>query len=133
MKDPQGHGSNPGGSYQNIDKNLRGAGKHVGYSNGAWRISKLGSGYLATHNRTGDSFRGDNLGHVSDQLAARALASSGPKSDAAPVHDAWASTPGGDRGDAGPVTDHSATGKSGPAVHDGGMAIRRAASLERLE
>ena len=89
MKDAQGHGSNSrGGSYPNIDKNLRGPGKHVGYANGAWRITKLGSGYLATHSQTGESFRGDSLGHVSDQLAARALAS-GPKSDPVATHDAF--------------------------------------------
>ena len=91
MKDAQGHGSNSrGGSYPNIDKNLRGPGKHVGYANGAWRITKLGSGYLATHSQTGESFRGDSLGHVSDQLAARALAS-GPKSSPVPTHNSMAS------------------------------------------
>jgi hypothetical protein len=75
-KDARGHGSNSrGGSYPNIDTNLKGPGRHVGYSNGPWQINKLGAGYLATHSRTGESFRGDSLGHVSDQLAARDAAS----------------------------------------------------------
>ncbi len=87
-KDAKGHGSSSrGGSYQNIDKNLKGPGRHVGYANGPWQISKLGAGYLATHSQTGESFRGDSLGHVSDQLAARTLSSGSPKSDTVPVHD----------------------------------------------
>lgn len=107
MKDPQGHGSNGG----------RG-----GVLSNTPRLD-------AFIRRAGNAL----VGARPDAIAASELHSGTPKSAPAPVHDAWASTPGGDRGEAGPVTDHSATGKSGPAVHDGGMAIRRAASLERLE
>jgi hypothetical protein len=92
----KGHGKSRGGSYPNIDNNLKRPGVHVGYADGPWNITKLGAGYLATHQKTGDSFRGDSLGHVSNQLAAHELAS-GPKSAPAPIHDAWSETPGGDR------------------------------------
>ncbi len=118
MKDQKGHGSNSrSGSYPNIDKNLKGPGKHVGYATGAWRITGLGGGrYQAVHQQTGDMIFGNSLGHISSQLTDRAneaasktsysgdargnpssgLVSnasaardlaSGPKSGAAPVHD----------------------------------------------
>lgn len=80
-----------------------------------------------------NSFKGILPTRPFRESVANELHSGTPKSAPAPVHDAWASAPGGDRADAGPVTDYSATGKSGPVVHDGGMTIRRAASLERLE
>lgn len=91
-KDAKGHGSNArGGSYSNIDRNLRGPGRHVGYADGTWHISKSGRGYQATHQRTNDMLFSDSLGgmskKLSDQAAARQLAS-GPKSAPAPVHDA---------------------------------------------
>lgn len=91
MKDTKGHGSNSrGGSYQNIDRSGFRKGEHVGYGDGTFRITNLGAGYLATEQRTGESFRGDSLGHVSSQLTDRAAAAElrrgNPKATAAPVH-----------------------------------------------
>lgn len=132
MKDPLGHGSNP-----------RGVATAAGYSVvqkpplGHFIKSPTGEEhgpYFGARGAWSDAARLASVpSYANDLGAARMLASGTAKSDPAPVHDAWSSTPGGDRGDAGPVTDYSATGKSGPAVHDGGMAVRRAASLERLE
>ncbi len=100
MKDAKGHGSAGRGSYHNIDKNLNGPGRHVGYANGSWRIEKSGSAYRATHRDSGDTFSGNTLGAISQGLsdraagmayqrsgAADALAGGGAKSDAAPIHD----------------------------------------------
>lgn len=105
MKDPKGHGSNSrkGGSYSNIERSKFNPGQHVGYANGAWRITKSGGQYSATHNDTGQMLFSPSLGgmsaKLSDHAAASALQSSSPKSVAAPLHDAWSSTPGGDRAD----------------------------------
>lgn len=87
-KDALGHGSNSrGGSYQNIDKNLRGPGKHVGYADGPWHINKVGSGYGAQKQGGPGYIVGKSLGDISNRLAAEALSSGTSKSDAAPVHD----------------------------------------------
>ena len=73
-KDAKGHDSESrGGSYHNIDKNLNGPGKHVGYANGPWRIQKgQGAGYGATHAASGDFFSGKTLGAISKGLSDRA-------------------------------------------------------------
>lgn len=102
MKDAKGHGSEArgGGSYMNIDrsafrKNGDGTRQHVGYGDGTFRIAKDGGGYRATEQRTGESFRGDSLGHISSQLTDRAakaeLARGNPKAAAVPVHPAMGS------------------------------------------
>lgn len=69
-KDAQGHGSESRGGYQNIDKNLRGPGKHVGYGLGdVWRISNNGGGYRAVGQKSGTSFGAPTLREVSATLA----------------------------------------------------------------
>jgi hypothetical protein len=137
MKDSKGHGSNTrGGSYPNIDVNLRGPGQHVGYGNGPWRITKLGSGYLGTHAKSGDTIRGTSLGHISSQLqeisdraypgAGRSpfgadgqnklmadRLASGPKSAPAPVHESMANRYQAEHGWDGDV------GKVGAPGHPG--------------
>lgn len=90
-KDAKGHGSNSrGGSYPNIDRSGFRKGQHVGYGDGTFRITNLGTGYLATEQRTGESFRGDSLGHMSSILTDRAakaeLARGSQKSATVPVH-----------------------------------------------
>lgn len=98
-KDAKGHGSEKrggGGSYPNIDNNLRGGGKHVGYSNGdVWHIQKSGNAYQGTHQGTGESIRGRTLGDVSGQLQKRsdewiagALGNGHPKSSPVATHPA---------------------------------------------
>lgn len=144
MKDPLGHGSNtrgPGGrkpipshpfhtktnaelryiqkDAHEAGRNAQGMGDERGINKYADQVNDA-STVLAYRDRGGKS---DN---PADMLA------SGPKSNPVPVHDAWSSTPGGDRADAGPVTDYSADGRSGPRS-SGDLAARRAASLERLE
>jgi len=69
-KDALGHGSDPRGGYQNIDQNLRGPGKHVGYGLGdVWRIGKGGSGYRAVGQKSNTSFGAPTLREVSAVLA----------------------------------------------------------------
>lgn len=132
MKDAKGHGSNNrGGKYPNIEKSGFRKGQHVGYADGAWRITGLGGGrYQAVHQQSGDMIFGDSLGHISSQLTARAnetasktsysgdargnlnsglvsnaaaeLHSGTPKSDAAPVHDSMRVPDDGKPGGVGP-------------------------------
>lgn len=78
MKDAKGHGSDGrGGSYPNIDKNLRGPGKHVGYTAGgdAWHIQKSNGPksqwYSATKQDHSDSFAGKGLAAISAGLQQR--------------------------------------------------------------
>lgn len=91
-KDALGHGSEAGrggGSYPNIDRSGFRRGQHVGYGNGTFRIVNTGNGYRATEQRTGESFAGNSLGHISQQLTDRAAAktlASGPKSAAVDTH-----------------------------------------------
>lgn len=80
-KDEKGHGSEArgGGSYHNIERSAFRKGEHVGYGGGTFKISKYGSpgsetAYRATEQSTGETFHGRNLGHVSEQLTARAAA-----------------------------------------------------------
>ncbi len=95
MKDEKGHGSNSrGGSYPNIDKNLRGAGKHVGYAGGEnFNIQKSNGSKSAWYSAVGNAgtvFSGKGLGEISgkltDHAAAAELARGSQKSDAVPVH-----------------------------------------------
>jgi hypothetical protein len=98
-KDAQGHGSEAGrggGSYPNIDRSAFRKGQHVGYGAGTFRIAKVGGGYRATEQRTGESFSGTSLGHISQQLtdraanaaAATALSGNHAKSTAVNTHPA---------------------------------------------
>jgi len=78
MKDAKGHGSEArgGGSYHNIDNNLRGPGKHVGYSAGGdvWHIQKSNGPksdwYSGTRQGNGDTVSGKGLGAISRKLQA---------------------------------------------------------------
>lgn len=74
-KDAKGHGSNArgasaGGSYQNIDKNLRGPGKHVGYAGGdIFHIGKSGAGgYVGIGQKNAGLVSGKTLGDISAKL-----------------------------------------------------------------
>jgi len=91
MKDEKGHGSNArGGSYPNIERSAFRKGQHVGYGDGTFRIARSGAGYRAVEQRSGESFYGQSLGHISAQLsdrsAAKQLAGGGAKSIVVPVH-----------------------------------------------
>ncbi len=62
-------------------------------SNAGWTTSRLGAGYMATHNRTGTSVRGDNPKHLANNMrdaeAADALHAGNSKTGKAePVHSA---------------------------------------------
>ena|ERR1700676_126893 len=80
-KDAKGHGSDARGGYPNIDRsafrrNKDGTAQHVGYGDGTFRIAKSGGGYRATEQNTGESFSGNSLSHISQQLSARSSARS---------------------------------------------------------
>lgn len=120
MKDAKGHGSNAhGGSLVNmtpgVRKDFRAAGanaeKHrAAIKSAGWSPTRLGQGWLVTHNTTGESFRATSLEHgasqvtrtstggsdkpfdpstgfgLQDRTAAQALSSGSSKSDPVPVH-----------------------------------------------
>jgi hypothetical protein len=76
-KDAKGHGSDSrGGSYPNIDKNLRGPGKHSGYSaaGDVWHIQKSNGPksdwYTGVRQSNGDVISGKGLGAISQRLQA---------------------------------------------------------------
>ncbi len=55
--------------FHNIDMNLRGKGKHVGYSHGdVWHITKTGGGYQAAGRDSKKMHFGKTLGHISKKL-----------------------------------------------------------------
>jgi hypothetical protein len=78
-KDAKGHGSDArgGGSYHNINNNLRGPGKHVGYAaaGDVYHIQKSNgpksNWYSAVQQNGNDVFSGKGLGAISQKLQER--------------------------------------------------------------
>lgn len=70
MKDAKGHGSNSRGSYPNIDMNLRGPGKHVGYAGGdVFHIRPSGAGgFVGVGQKNAGLVSGNTLRAISDKL-----------------------------------------------------------------
>jgi hypothetical protein len=117
MKDALGHGSNkrpiPGSpmhaktndELRFIQRDAHEAGRNAQQMGDERGVNKYADQVNDASTVLGYRSRGGKSDAPADALA------SGPKSAPAPIHDAWSSTPGGDRGDAGPVN-YDADGKS---------------------